>query len=455
MSIYRQFFSESLALLSARGLMLAVRIGTSILVARALGPELYGEFAYALSVIFILTVLCGLGMMRPVLRLSVERRSADDVLFPTALILALSATALAVSGIWLVEGLSQAGLGLLALMAPMLITATSDLVVNWHQGQQSYRPIALLQGSVSLLTAVLVIGLYFAGATAAQFAMVMVFDAALSAAVVWWNRPRELRIRASALRRDFAPNVRRILGEAWPFLVNDMIFLAMVRVDQIAVSHLAGSEEMAFYVVAGRLTELSAFAPNVVATAFIPVLAQLRTRGDEFTEHVLRQVYIAVLAAGLLCSAVLVLARTPLIQLIFGSSYLPSTDIIAIHAWACAPAFLIALRAQWVTLHGYQHRFLLFGFVGAIAQIATLWLLVPHYGGRGAAVAYLVGLCTYLYVAPLFGGAAIARHTRVLLGTFNVLRWPAAMRTVARVVRGGAGSLFSASPPTGPSSPSA
>src|SRR5262249_27791269 len=98
-SIYRQFFSESLALVSARGLMRGVRILTLILVARALGPDRFGDFAYALSVIFILSVLCTIGMMRPILRVSVERDPADALLYPTALLLAFLAAILGASGI--------------------------------------------------------------------------------------------------------------------------------------------------------------------------------------------------------------------------------------------------------------------------------------------------------------------------------------------------------------------
>jgi O-antigen/teichoic acid export membrane protein len=127
-----------------------------------------------------------------------------------------------------------------------------------------YRHIVIWQALASLCSGGVVAALFVVDATPSQYALTLVLNSALWAWILI-RSIAEPRSVSSASAHDFALRIKTLLSESWPFLINDLIFLATVRLDQIVLLHLTNAETLGYYAVAVRLTEITAFVPTLVA----------------------------------------------------------------------------------------------------------------------------------------------------------------------------------------------
>lgn len=431
MSSLRLFLSEGVALLLSRLVMLAVRVLIAVIVARSLGPASFGAFSYFLSLIFILSSLTKLGLTRPVLREASGGGHNGTELYFFALYLCLGASLLAALGAMAYDIVDHGRPGALTLMAPMLVFNTTQLLVPWYQGRQQLRGVAYWQAGASTCTLLLVIGLYLQGAGIESYALVMTLETAMSAWVLLRGHPGfgSRNVKSGTRQR------RALLAEAWPYLLNDLLYLAIVRIDQIMIRHMIDDAAVGFYAIAVRLTELTSLAPTLIATAFTPVLARARERDPAHADLLLQRIYGIAMLAGLACSLLLFTIREPAVRLLFGEAFMPSTGVIAVHVWACTPAFLTAIRSQWITVHAAQRAFLFAGFLAATTQLALVAILVPRIGIAGAAWAYLWGSLVNLLLGPLLLPGPARQHTLQVLASLDPRRWAAALRWGVAVLK--------------------
>ncbi|HSW13468.1 MAG TPA: flippase, partial [Solimonas sp.] len=358
----------------------------------------------------------------------------DSGLYREALQLCLWASGLAMLGAMAVDIQDHGRPGVLTLMAPMLVFGTAQLLVPWYQGRQLLRGVAYRQAGASASTLALVALLYLSGAGVESYALAMTLETAWTAWILVRHHPgfRSAGPLSPQLRRS---QRRALLAEAWPYLLNDLVYLSMVRIDQILIRHMVDDAAVGFYAIAVRLTELTSLAPTLIATAFAPVLARARERDPAQADLLLQRIYGIALLAGLACSLLLFAIREPAVRLLFGEAFMPSTSVIAIHVWACGLTFLTAIRSQWITVHAAQRGFLFAGFLAASTQLALVAILVPRIGITGAAWAYLWGSLVNLLLGPLLLRGQARQHTLGLVASLDPRRWAAALRWGATVLR--------------------
>ena len=96
-----------------------------------------------------------------------------------------------------------------------------------------------------------------------------------------------------------------------------------------------------------------------------------------------------------------------LVPLIFGADYDASTPILVIHTWASVFIFMRAALSRWILIENALYFSLLTQGLGALSNVGLNYMLIPFYGGKGAAWATLIS-----YAIASFFAVAIYRRTR-------------------------------------------
>ena len=169
------------------------------------------------------------------------------------------------------------------------------------------------------------------------------------------------------------------------------------RIDQVIMGLITTEAALGYYAVAVNAADVALYLPSAVAVAIVPSIA--RSGGVEritTTLRVFRALLLmtaGVVAIGFACS--------PLIPVVFGSTYQPSVEpflmllpgAIALMPLVIFPNALFASSAPGLSTSG--------PIAALLVGVALDFILVPPFGATGAAIATTVALLVGAIVSTL------------------------------------------------------
>ena len=189
---------------------------------------------------------------------------------------------------------------------------------------------------------------------------------------------------------------REVFGFSKWLWFSSQLFFVRTRSDELFVGKFTGIAALGFYRIARTIAELpmTELITPILAAIF-PGFSKLSGAGKSLTDG-----YLAVLAGGLCLMAPLafgfLITADLVIDLGFGRQWAAAVPLLRLLAFAAPLELLVGNAYAVFVAMGRPRLFTLTSLVNAAAFLLLLGLLVPAYGGIGAATA-LVG-------ASLVGG---------------------------------------------------
>jgi len=360
-------------------------------VARHLGPELFGRLNYAASIAALFAIVASCGLEGVIIRELLARPGETPVLLGTATGLRCLGGVFAMMLAGLV-GWTHGGdgelMGLALLVAAGFLPQALEITDLWFQKEMQSQRTALARGGAAVVGAGIKLGLVAANAPLAWFAAALGFVLALAAVALAWlwcwggGQPKEWRFcRHTA---------RRLLAEAMPLVGAGLLVAVYLRVEQVIVREFLGDAAAGVYFAAARLAEQWVAVPGLVITAVYPVLAQRSTEaaGQELR---MQRLFDALTLLGLLLATGVTLLGPWLIPLLFGVKFQAAVPVLIVLAWSAPVIFNGAARAQWLLLAGLTLYHIPSALLGISVNVAVGLWAVPRFGPVGAAAGALVG----------------------------------------------------------------
>jgi O-antigen/teichoic acid export membrane protein len=229
-----------------------------------------------------------------------------------------------------------------------------------------------------------------------------------------------------------------ILRSTWPLALSGLAGVGYLRIDQILLQGLKGSEQTGLYAGAVRIAEMASFLPAIVQNVALPGLVQLHRegRGDALSRAADDALQLLLIPSGLLI-AVLAGASGEIVTLVLGSAYAGSGSMLVVLAIADVGIFVGTVFTMVALAVGERAVLVLSTLAGLVVNISINLLLIGHWGGLAAAWASVAGYG----VAACFTGIlrAPTRHrVATLWSTLFKACLAIAIGTVcARAIRGG------------------
>ncbi|MFL5482638.1 MAG: flippase [Gemmatimonadaceae bacterium] len=411
-----------------------VRLGIGFLVgvkvARYLGPGRYGTLNFASALVALFASVASLGLnsilVRDLVRYPEKRDDLIGSAFRLKLIGGVSAFVLGQVCVFVLRPTDTVSQLLVAIIASSLIFQAMDVVDSWLQSKVESRFAVYARNVAVLVAAAVKVALIIGRASLVAFAWATMVEAVVAA--IGFGVVAKLRLPSRWYRSGTWPLMRGLLKESWPLMFSGIAIMLYMRIDQIMLAQMIGASEVGIYSAALRISEIWYVIPTAIVISVAPSLTEARERSQQLYQERFEQVVrnLAIVAYGV---ALLVFASgQKIVVLLYGQSFASAGPILTVHVWAAVFVFVGVAGTPWVLNEGLTRIALYRTALGALINILLNVVLIPKYGGLGAATATIISQAISAWISNLFFGPA-SRHlfyvqTRALsLGILKPSRW--------------------------------
>ena len=392
-------------LFSEQILRMGVGLFIGIWVARHLGVEDFGILSYAGSFTAIFSIMAKLGLPSLIVREVTHKPEKKDQILGTAFFLqllggvfCLCLTVLTISALRQGDELIIVLVTILSASNILTPFATVDL---WFQSQTESRYSVISRNCSFILTAIARILFIQLNAPLVVFATAILIEIGISAVgfisfyqktghsiLKWrWNRA----IASSLLR------------ESWPLMLSGFTVMIYMKIDQLMIGQMLDARSVGLYAAAARISEVWYFIPTAISTSVAPKIYATKINSSKKDykrklENFLKILYLISIFISLPIS----LLSNPIISILFGSEYLAAGTILAIHIWASLFVFMLVGTSSWFIAEKLPHFALMRNSLGVIVNLGMNLLLIPMYGGVGAAISTVVSYAVAGFIAHSF-----------------------------------------------------
>lgn len=361
-------------------------------VARYLGPDDFGKFNYATAFIGLFGAAAALGLNSIIVRDLVRNPESSNETLGSAFALQVMGGLLAIPGIyWAVFALrvdDETQKTLISIMGLCLIFKASEVVKCWFDSLVMSRLTVIGENIVFLVISAAKVTLITTKAPLATFAWLFLIEAILTASVLLF-----IYAKVTHNLLNWKPSLNRmtsLIKDSWPLFLSGLAVMVYMRIDQIMLGELIGSDAVGIYSAATRISEVWYFIPSAIVASVYPSIVEAKKQSETRYLEQLQQLFSLVVLLSLIVAIPATLLSSPLVRLLYGDAYAAAGIVLAIHIWTAPFVFLGVASNTWYVTENLQHLALSRTLLGALINVLINYALIPVYGEIGAAIGTLI-----------------------------------------------------------------
>jgi len=396
----RRALDNSFWLFCEQLLRMGMNLAVGVWMARYLGPGAFGVLSYALAVVAVVGASVSLGLNAIVVREAARSSERAPAWLGTAFVIRLLGAMAGVLICVAVAGAqSPAGphaRGVILIVTGSLAFQVFEVFDLQFQAAGVARVSAWVRMAACLLTNGLKAALILGHASIVAFALTVTVEAALTA-IGWLCAAiaRGWRIKRWHYERTLATT---LLRESWPLALSSLAVYVQAYADQVMLGALLGVRDLGQYAAAMRLIGAFAFVPMVIQTVAAPEIAQAKHADEHLYWRRLHGLY-RLMSGLFLCTALpLVFLGPMVVRLFYGAAYAGAAALLP---WLALRLFFTnfgVARSLFITNESLFRFALVTSVVGAAANLALNFFLIPRWGALGAVVSSLISFAVTIFI---------------------------------------------------------
>ena len=371
-----------------------------ILTARYLGPDNYGIIGYVTAYITFFASVCNLGINSVLVKDFVDHPEDEGKAMGTAMVLRAVSSALSALMIIGIIALTEKGDPTTVMVAVLscvgLMFQVVDTLKRWflNRLQSKYAAIATVLAylSVSVYKLILLASgssvVWFALATSVEYAVVAAF---LLAA---YRKNKGPRFAFSWKK------AKELLQSSSSYILSDIMVSVYATTDKLMLKQMLDEAAVGYYTTAVAVSNVCCFVLEAMIESVYPSVIQSYKTDRELFKRKNRQLYAGVFYSAMIGSVVICLLSGPIVEILYGESYLPSVQPLRIVVWYTAFSYLGGARGAWMVCEDKQKYLKYLSLIAAVENVILNLVLIPHLGPSGAALASLLTQITTIVVIP-------------------------------------------------------
>ena len=396
----KPILKETMWLVAARVYSMAIGMITSIMLVRYLGPDRNGFYNYIGAYVALFSGFSIMGLDNILIKeIAMNVRSNNDILSSNIIVRLLGSAFAFFLALVCLKIIGRDNILIYVCVYSILIFASNTFsgITSWYYAHNNARFLSLSQVfSHTIRVALTQLCIWF-NQGIMVFLILNVFEAWLTTIIQWIAFFREKN------HFSFQPSFDtciHFIRQGFPIILGSIATTINFKIDQLMIGNILGDHELGIYSVAVRLAELWYFIPVTISTVLLPRLTVLKASKDEMSYKKTLQKYfswLVLLAYG--TGIVTVIFASPMIRLLFGKDYIASVPIVSIYIWAGIFINLSVIRGSWYVIEEQTSYSLYCNVIGAIVNVLLNMILIPAFGGIGAAYATFVSYLVYGYAS--------------------------------------------------------
>ncbi|MFC3033092.1 flippase [Pseudoalteromonas fenneropenaei] len=377
---------------------------TTLLLARQLGPEVFGQYSVILASAFMFFPLTQMGLNNLCGKYFSLYPNNLHYYFRAALAIRITFSALALCLVTLVHLFySQHSTSLLILLLVLLQSANCVSHVEFaFLSNENAKTTALIRIFTKLFCKVSLLYLISINASLTLLILFTGLEYLLSAiGYIWIYRRHNYHYKIGS-RTSIKHVASKLFHQSKWLALSGFASIIYLKIDQVMIAYYLNHKAVGEYAAALKFSELWFVFPTIVANILMPKLVNLYKRDRFKFWDFQRKLITLSTVSSLLLITIFALSANSLIFYIYGTEYSNSALILKVHITATLFIFFRAFLSKWLILSRNYNLSLYSHCLGAVVNIILNALLIPTYGTVGAAVAsviaYFVSSILFLFL---------------------------------------------------------
>lgn len=373
----------------------------SLLMARYLGPANYGILNYAAAYCTFFTAFCTLGINSVIIKDFVDHPDEEGEAIGTTLTLRLISSVLSLVTIIGIVSIVDRGdtvtIRVVALYSISLVFQAFDTLQQWFQAklQSKYYAIATLI-SFTIASAYKAL-LLIMGMSVEWFAISNSIDYLLAALVLYIFYKKK-----NGPSFSFSLNkAKSLLSVSSSYILSGLMVAIYSATDKLMLMQMLDESSVGYYSLAVQISSMWVFVLSAIIDSMKPPIMEYHNTDKALYLRMNKRMYAIVFYLSLGASLLICLVAPLLIEIIYGSAYLPSVSPLRIVVWYVAFSYLGVARDAWIVCERKQ-KYLKYLYLGsAFLNVILNYTLIPLWSVNGAAIASLLTQMSTIFVFPL------------------------------------------------------
>jgi O-antigen/teichoic acid export membrane protein len=383
----KKIISNTLFLMGASVFNTVVSIVTTALIARSIGPELYGRYTFGLTYILIFSVFSNFGIESLFIREASREKDKifviNDIL-PLKVALSCLTVLLAIVSVHVFDYPLATVEVVYLLCVGLFFQVLYETLMSVYKALEEMYVVALFSVMFRVISAGAIIASIFCGfgfmGIVSAFAVgnASVFAIALGVHARRWG--------LSAVRMRITSWVP-LIKQGYPFFLSALVTMLYAKINVLMLSKMVPEASLGYFMAAANLVDNLFFIPMAFNMTIFPAFSRIYgTSPEALRESYGKMVrYLVILTLGV--SAGTVLVGEDVIRLLYGDQFVGATLVLQILIFYWGLAFFSNVQSSLLfSIHKErtQARIMV---VASVASIMLNGILIYLYGIIGAAYA--------------------------------------------------------------------
>lgn len=403
-----------------------LRLGVGLLVmvwvARYLGPEQYGKWNYGIAFATLFGSFATLGLDSIVVRDLVHNPDKASAILGTTFALKMVAALVAILIIAVCISIFRPGdtelIVITVLSAGAFFFQASNIIDFYFQAGIRSKYSVLAQNAAFLLMAAVKYVLLQLKAPLIQFVWATLAEAALTAVFMFiaFNAQKNT-VKQWRFDRSYA---LKVLKDGFPLIWSGLAVSIYYKIGLVMLGQMRGDKETGIYSAATKISELWYFVPVALAASVFPSLVEKFKHSRQEYLMASQKFYDAMFLLALVVALGITAVGPKAASILYGAQYEGVAPILLLHIWAGLFVCLGLASSNNLTSQGLQKYGLYRTAIGCLSNVALNFVLIPLYGGLGAAAATVVSYGISTFSIGFFRPGREIFH--MLMNSINIFR---------------------------------
>ena len=376
-----------------------LKMGLIIYVARKLGADGWGIFAYALSIASLLMIFSDIGIGSLITRDATQQKNDYRSFISAALL--LKSILLVISVILVIfvspyiSNIEEAKILFPIIGLIFLFDSIRDIGFAANRILEKMEREMVIK--VIMNFAILVLGIVLIKINPLPVSVAIAYAVGSGISVILIT----LIIKNNILEFITKTNietVKSIFKTAMPLAIVTLIGSIMGNTDIYMLGIWKTPEDIGLYSAAQRFHQFILIIPSMIATATLPLMSRLANKDNLKFKEVLEKTLSVFMIIGIPTAFGGPILADQIIPFLFGLEYIPAIPVLRILMIMLLASFPLFLLVNAIFVYNEQKKLVLANVFGVLMNISLNFLLIPKFGITGAAFATLISSIIVTYV---------------------------------------------------------
>jgi O-antigen/teichoic acid export membrane protein len=397
-ALEKYFKNTGMALIGKVGSQL-IKMLVTIAVARYLSKDNLGVITGAITYVYLFSAIATLGLDQFIVKELHQYPQNRDQILGTSFWMKFFAGIFCMPLLWLAYQFYPAKgtpFGYVLIFSIIGIVQAFNVIDSYFQSQVKSKYIMQVQVTGNLLSAFIKMILIYLHMPVIAFVYAYAFDFLLLAFgyFITYNR-KERNIFSWIYNSVLA---KKLLQHSWPLVISGIMVSLYMRIDQLMIQNIAGTDESGAYSTVVTLSEAWNIFPAVIVSTLFPAILNARRDNPERYMKRLQNMYDLMVYLSLPVAFVVTLT-SPLIYKLYTPEFANAAPVLSVHIWSGVFVFLGAANGQYLIAENLVKITFIRSAFGAIVNVILNLILIPKMGMMGAAIATLIAYaCSTFFI---------------------------------------------------------